>query len=294
MRITEAQRFDLLQVELKRTSGALADQTERLATGRAINRLSDDPELAVQADRLRVEDNALSAYSAAADNATAWLNAQDGALQSAVNVLHRVRELAVSAGAPMAPEAREGIAVELEGLSEQLVDIANTKFHGRAVFAGFGERAVEMSAGTVNFVGDAGEVRRRVGHDRVVRINVSGSEAFGFDAGDDAFGIIADLAAHVRSADVDQSSGSDLDRIAAASGRLSEALGGVGARTNQVSNAINLATARRDDIRGHRSSIVDADLAETALEMTQADSAYQAVLAATSRLQRPTLVDYLR
>ncbi len=294
MRVTESARFDLLRRELIRTSSSLAGVSEQLATGRRINRSSDAPELAVQADRLLAEDSALRAYGEAADNARAWLATQDGALQSALSIMHRIRELTISAGAPLGPEAREGIAVELEGLRAQLVDIANTTFDGRAVFAGFGDQAVQESGGTVGFVGDSGAVQRRVGENRVVQVNVSGREAFGFDAGDDVFGLVDDIAGHVRAGDTAAITTGDLDRLRSASGRLSESLGAVGARSNLVTSAREASVSRRDDIRAYRSSIVDADLAETALELTKAETAYQSVLAATARLQLPSLVDYLR
>ena len=98
MRVTEYSRYDLLRSQLGRTNFDVAEVSGRLASGKAIDRWSDDPELAVQADRLLAEDRALEAYADAAVNAKAWLSTQDGALQTAVSILHRVRELAISAG----------------------------------------------------------------------------------------------------------------------------------------------------------------------------------------------------
>lgn len=294
MRVTEYSRYDLLRSQLGRTNADVAEISARLASGRMIERWSDDPELAVQADRLLSEDRALEAYADAASNAKAWLSTQDGALQTAVSIFHRIRELAISAGNALGDDAREGIAVELEGIREELVGIANTKFNGRAVFGGFGNDAVADSAGTIVFVGDTGVVQRRIDHDRTIDVNVNGEEAFGFTAGDDVFGIVDDLAANVRAGNIASVSTTDLSRVDVAADRLTEALGRVGARGNQVSRAEESGLQRRDEIRAYRSSIVDADLAETALELTIAETAYESVLAATARLQIPSLVDYLR
>ena len=294
MRVTEYSRYDLLRSELGRTNADVAEVSARLASGRVIERWSDDPELAVQADRLLSEDRALEAYADAATNAKAWLSTQDGALQTAVSIFHRIRELAISAGNALGDDAREGIAVELEGIREELVGIANTKFNGRAVFGGFGDQAVADSGGTIAFVGDTGVVQRRIDHDRTIDVNINGEEAFGFTAGDDVFAIIDDLAANVRAGNIATVSTTDLSRVDVAADRLTEALGRVGARGNQVTRAEQSGAQRRDEIRAYRSSIVDADLAETALEMTIAETAYESVLAATARLQIPSLVDYLR
>ena len=294
MRVTEYSRYDLLRSQLGRTNADVAEVSARLASGRVIERWSDDPELAVQADRLLSEDRALEAYADAATNAKAWLSTQDGALQTAVSVFHRIRELAISAGNALGDDAREGVAVELEGIREELVGIANTKFNGRAVFGGFGDQAVADSGGTIAFVGDTGVVQRRIDHDRTIDVNINGEEAFGFTAGDDVFAIIDDLAANVRAGNIASVSTTDLSRVDVAADRLTEALGRVGARGNQVTRAEQSGAQRRDEIRAYRSSIVDADLAETALELTIAETAYESVLAATARLQIPSLVDYLR
>lgn len=294
MRVTEAARFDQLRSDLVRTNAGLAEVTGDLASGRAIRRLSDDPELAVQADRLLSEDQALRAYTEAAENARAWLATQDGALQSAMTLLHRARELTISAGSPSGDQARDGIANEIDALRLQLVDVANTSFNGRSVFAGFSEDTVAEVGGLVNFVGDGGEVQRRIGGDRMIRVNIDGADAFGFSAGDDIFTLLADVSDHIRAQDTGSITGSDLDRLEDAATRIAESLGSVGATENQVDRVAQASQARRDEIRDYRSSIVDADLAETALRLTMAETAYESVLAATARLQLPTLVDYLR
>lgn len=294
MRVSDLNRADLLRRELNRTSSELGIVSERLSTGRVINRLSDEPELAVRADRLSTEDQALEAYSQAAGNARAWLATQDDALQSAAGVIQRIHELALVASVPQASGSLEGVAVELEGLRAQMMDIANTEFNDRPVFGGFADEAVREVAGVVQYVGDGGAVQRRVTASTVVDVNVSGSEVFGFDAADDIYGLIDDLVTHVRAGDVTAISGTDLDRIEAAEERVMGALGTVGARDNQVTRAIGAAETRQDEIRAHRSSIVNADLAQTVLDVTLAENAYQAVLAATARLQLPSLGDYLR
>jgi len=294
MRVTEASRFDLLRRELGRTATEMVSASEKLATGRAITRLSDAPELAVQADRLLTEDRALTTYALAAQNAKAWLSTQDGALQTATSLMQRVRELTISAGLPTSDQGREGVASELEGLRAQLIDVANTSFNGRPIFGGFGDAAVSESGGVVSFVGDAGLVQRRVSEDRLVQVSISGLQAFGFDDGDDIFAMISDIAADIRIGDADAISNAALTRIAATEDRLLGALGAVGARGSQVAGAVKSATARSHEIQAYRSSIVDVDLADVALELTLAQTAYEAVLLATGRMQLPSLVDYLR
>lgn len=294
MRVTESGRFELLGRDLNRASAARAIAREHLSTGRMVNRLSDAPELAIQADRLLSEDRSITVYTSAAENARAWLTTQDNALQGATNLLSRVRQLAISAVAAVSQQGMEAIAVELEGLRAELIVIANTTFDGRPVFGGFGAATVQETAGVVNFVGDGGAVQRRVSEQNVMQVNVSGSEVFGFDAADDVFATIADLITDVRANNTDGIANSGQTRIAAAADRFSQGLGTVGARGGQVNGVIEASLARLDNVKAYRSSIIDTDLAQVALELTLAETAYQSVLAATARLQLPTLIDYLR
>ena len=290
MRVSDASRHERLQWQLERTGTDVDRAIESLTTGRRINRLSDDPDRAVVADRLGAEAAALESYQRAADNARSWLATQDTALQGALSLVQRARELAIAAGSAQSPEAGAGIATELESIRGQLIDLANSRFDGRAVFAGFATDAVDAGGA---LVADGGDVMRRVSDTLVMSVSTSAADAFGFTAGDDLFTVLDDLATAVRSGDTAAVGGSGLQRLLDRQRDLTNALGAVGARTNSVEHAATHSANRRDEIIAYRSSIVDVDFAEAAVELTAAETAYQAVLAATARLQRTNLLDYL-
>ena len=83
-------------------------------------------------------------------------------------------------------------------------------------------------------------------------------------------------------------------RLAERGAKISEGLAFVGAGTNQVEAARNTGLQRLDTIRQHRSSLEDADMAESVMDLQLAQHGYQAVLGAVSRLTMPSLVDFLR
>ncbi|MFW6139588.1 MAG: flagellar hook-associated protein FlgL, partial [Spirochaetota bacterium] len=67
----------------------------------------------------------------------ARINAAEGALESATTILQRIRELGVQgANGVYTAEDRKKMAHEVEELLGELVETANTKFNGRAVFGG--------------------------------------------------------------------------------------------------------------------------------------------------------------
>lgn len=295
MRVTNLGQHNMLLENLRRTSEGRALVTERISSGREFSRLSQDPNSVVRIMGLRSEEQRLGTYTDAADDARAWLMTQDGALQSATNVLHRVRELTIAAGnGSLGDDAVAGLALEIEGLRDQLAVLANTRFQDRSVFAGFADTAVSISAGAGVFTGDAGEVNRRVGPGQVVRVNMSGADVFGFTAGDDVFSVLTDIADHVRLRDLAALTGSDLQRLDARFTDVTANLGRVGARLNVVEQAEKINTSQSDAVRARRSTLEDIDLAEAVIELTAATTAYESVIAMVGRLQLPSLADFLR
>src|SRR6478609_10473603 len=73
----------------------LAKVREQLATGRIINRPSDDPSGATTAMRIRTSLAEQNQYVRNADDAVGWLNQADSALSSMTDQVRRAREIAL-------------------------------------------------------------------------------------------------------------------------------------------------------------------------------------------------------
>src|SRR5690349_15263638 len=109
----------------------------QLATGRTINRPSDDPVGLSFAMRYRSELSANDQYQENVDSAVSWLEYTDDTMDQANSVLQRVRELAVEGANGSNPQAAlDAIKSEVEELYGQLVYIGNSNFNGKHVFNG--------------------------------------------------------------------------------------------------------------------------------------------------------------
>src|SRR3546814_8880178 len=76
------------------------------------------------------------------------------------------------------PEAREALAVEIEGLREHMIGVANTKHLGRPLFGGTtGTDQAFDPNGT--YIGDDGAIERTVMDGLTVQVNVTGEQVFG-------------------------------------------------------------------------------------------------------------------
>jgi len=71
-------------------------------------------------------------------------------------------------------------------------------------------------------------------------------------------------------------------------------IGIVGSRANQIEGTRDTGELQIETLRGNRSRLEDADLAEAVMELAQAEGAYRSALAAAARLTMPSLVDFLR
>ena len=184
--------------------GRLVTTQRQIATGKRIAKMSDAPADALAVNALRNSEKRAGAYVAAAQDGLSMLQTQDGTLQNVSTIMQRVRELNMSASTDIeSANGRVAIAVELEGLRDQLVSLANTTHGGRAVFGGFSAAAVQSTGGSVSFVGDSSPIERRVSPDLKVAVNTSGREVFGFDAGspagsDNVFAVINRIVSAVR------------------------------------------------------------------------------------------------
>ena len=89
-----------------------------------------------------------------ASDARGWLVAADTALTSAVQEMTRARTLVISANSGASdPNARKAIADDLRALREGLVQLANSKYLNRPIFAGNGRRTYAPDG---TYLGDDG------------------------------------------------------------------------------------------------------------------------------------------
>jgi flagellar hook-associated protein 3 FlgL len=295
MRISDSYRYANSQAAIARAQTRLAQAQQQISTGKRINAPSDAPLDAALATRLRADRDDTDRHLRSLGDAKAWLSVQDSALQSASSLLQRVNELAIQSGnASLGDGGREAIATELDGIRQQLGLIANTNYQGQSVFGSFSENAVELTADGASFLGVPGaEVQRRVSDSQVIAVNTDGNTVFGFDTGDDVFSVINRLAADVRAGDTD-SVNTDREALLARTATIHDALGGVGTRAALVDSASSRHEDDKITMSARISDVEDADVAESAVKLQQASTAYEAILGMVAMSQQKSLMDFLR
>ncbi|WP_370250516.1 flagellar hook-associated protein FlgL [Nocardioides sp.] len=271
----------------------LAVSQEQLSTGRVVNRPSDSPTAASVAMRFRSAASQQESYVRNADNAMSWLGTIDTTLSGMSAGVRRARELGLQGASTgtTSPAARAALAAEVDQLKESLVSQANATFLGRPVLGGLTPGATAFDA-TGAYVGVPGQVSRTVADGVKVRVDVTGTDVVGPN-GSSLFDDLETLSTALAAGD-DTTIRSTLASLETRLTTINTVQADVGARYNRVEAASQTAKDSIITLQTRLSEVEEADLPATAVKLQMQEVAYQAALAATSRVMQPSLLQFLR
>ena len=134
------------------TNVAIGKNMERLSSGMRINRAGDDASGLAVSEKMRAQIRGLNQASTNAQNGISFIQVTEGYLQETQNIMHRLRELAVTASHGIyTAEDRMYIQVEVSALIAEVDRIAShAQFNGMNLLTGrfgrmIGENVVPAS-----------------------------------------------------------------------------------------------------------------------------------------------------
>jgi flagellar hook-associated protein 3 FlgL len=256
------------------------------ASGKRIERVSDDPVAAAQAMRMQGQLAAIDQYRRNAGSATTRLATEESVLQASRDILSRARKLAssVNATAPTDP-TRISALQELGFLKEQLVSLANTRIGDERLFGG-GETALPFQPdGT--YVG--GTSIHEVQVDDGVRLATSFTGAIFASS----FQSLDALDAALRSgtpADISAA----FSPLQAAEESLLAREAETGARQRQINDSVVQLGGRSQVLLDRVQALTDVDPAESLLKAQAAQHALERAYVVAQRTLSLNITDYLR
>ena len=281
--------------QIQRSQSRMIESQAHVATGKRLNKASDDPAATGQVLGLLTRAANNDQYQRNVAVAGQDLAASEAALRALHDALARAHELSVQAsGGSLSASERSKIGVEVQQLISEAVGIANRQHGDRYLFAGHKTATkpftedVPGNPAIVTYNGDAGVIEREIAQGERVQVNVPGT---GFIPT-----AIANLIAFR-----DALNTNDLPNVRLATGTLKSSMDDglslrsqIGARTSRV----EAAGQRHEDthvlVETMRSSLQDVDLSKAIVELETHETAYQAALAATGRTLQISLIDFLR
>jgi flagellar hook-associated protein 3 FlgL len=282
---------------ITRASENLVEAQRQVASGRRLNQLSDDPLGATVAVSEHTTLARIDAYSGASDAASYRLGLADAVLTDVIEQLTAAQTIALGARGTSATQAqRDAAANQLLSIRDALLSDINTQIQGVYLFSGSQVTTppfVAGGSGMSAYQGDSTPMTIDVGEHRAVAITVDGGSLFQGGDASHVLDALTALAAAVTAGDATGiAAGADainrtFDRAVAAQASVGNGLRALDDNRGQLTAARTAATTRL-------SKVEEADLAQAAGRMAQADTAYRAALQALATSGRISLLDYLR
>ena len=307
MKISTSYLFDRSVKQMSSVQSDLAHTQAQVSAGKQVINPSDAPDQAAAIQRLKSILNHQDSYAKALTTVKARLEGEDSNLQSVSDLLIRAKELAVqSSNDTLNPTNRKALAVELKGLRDQMLSLANSRdTNGNFLFAGSRVRQAPFAQdaiGQVSYKGDQTRMQVRVGEQRSIPLNRSGAETFvavirtdatGQSSARNFFGVMDDLIAGVTN--------SDRTAMQRGVGEMDNLLNGVSLSRANVGTDLNVVEQQSQAIDETKltlkttlSNIEDLDMAEAITKMNKQMLSLEASQSSFAKITQLNLFNFIK
>jgi len=284
----------LLSIQSSRQN--LNTATQQLSTGKKVNALADDPAAVAQLIRNHDQAGQDDQFLRNQSSLQSQFQIADSTLSNAVQALTRAISIGTEgANGTLNNGDRQAIAGEVLGLANQLLSLANVSYRGSFLFAGTAVTkppfTLDQTTLAATYVGNGNTTSVQLSNGDAIGGNVPGSQLF-LNGSGSVFGSLQSLYSALQSN----------TNIAAAVTQVQSALTQVSAQRvfygnalNQINLSENFLNQDKVNLSSEENALIGADPAAAASQLSQAQTAYQAELAATARvLNLPSLLNFLQ
>ncbi len=211
MRITNRLMTDNSIRNMSETLDTLYNLQRKAATQKKYLRPSENP--AVAADNLKLNSTLrmMQSYTNTINTTQDWMETTDFALTRVGEVLTKAQTIALKGlDETYGVDERQAMGHEVDGILQQVIDLANTEYQGRYIFAGFQsntkpfvyvskddpgapivtvtaapadppnppEPTIDYPVDSVVYLGDSNLISRSVSANEKITVNMPGSEVF--------------------------------------------------------------------------------------------------------------------
>lgn len=262
-RVTSGLTRSVILANINRAEEEILFTQEQLATGLRITRPSVDPIGANRVMDFQIRVERSTQFIRNIDASLHRLTMSDGSLESANDLINRSRVIALSQVQSTADAGSRTLAAqEVNELLQQAINLANSRFEDRYLFAGSrnGTAPVTVVGGAVAFTGDVKELKTSVSDGFTAATNVSA---------DDAFGVFSD---GIRGQNLATLNTIDLNPAVRNATKLTALRGGAGISAGSIS------------ITGAAAAVVDLSIAESVGDVVDLINAKTATTGVTAAI----------
>jgi len=291
MRVANKSIYDSVKFQLANITEELAKASEVVSTTKRINHLSDDPVGLNQVLNIKSLLSNIDQLGRNINTGKSWLVAGESALTSVQDLLTDTRALCVQmASANVGTSEREAAVSTVQNTLDELVSLANTEINGRYIFAGSDTDSTPFDA-SGNYSGDNNPFALKIGKDTTIEVGSDGEAVFK-SSSNDVFQTLTDLITALQGNDIGgiQAALTNLENNA---DHIATNIADQGSKMRRMEMKENILSDLQLSNTERMSNLEDADIAEAIVVLKAKETAYQAALAAASRVLNVSLVDYM-
>lgn len=276
LRVTESMIFSQVTTSVAAAQRRAYQAQSVAQSGMRVSRSSDDPLSASRANILSATLQRLEGMEGVSARATEELTVAESALGEATALMTRAREIAMAGATDsMGAESRAALALEAEGLRDQMLTLANTRVGDVFVFGGFqtSEPPYDQNG---TYSGDSGARRGEIVPGTSVTMNIPGEVAFQDTT--DLFAVLEQLVTDLQAND-GGAVGESLTDLENGFLQINSARARTGVYLSQIQTGDQLRYQLESSALVHRTESVEADINESFNALAQTQFALQAAVA---------------
>jgi flagellar hook-associated protein 3 FlgL len=279
---------------------SLADQMkrseEKVATGRNINRPSDNPVGLVSALGLRNSLSRLEQYQRNMDMSKIWLDLSGTTIEEGAEVAQQAQEIAQTLqDGTQSAEMRSALANDVGLLLDQAISLGNTQLAGRYIFAGYNTSTQPFTktqiggSDVVQYSGDSNDFQIQVGSQESLEIGKNGQELF-IDS--EFFDSLIRLKQAIENNDP-AAIRQEANSLQGIQDFFNAQVSDIGIRQSRILEKQDILDGLKLNFENQIDDLENADMTQALLEVQERQNAYEVALAAAGKIMEVSLLDYL-
>jgi flagellar hook-associated protein 3 FlgL len=281
-----------IKANLAKQSSQLMDSQIKIATGKRINRLSDDSSGMEKVLNYRTTLSSIEQYQRNITDAKTRVEYTETVLGQVNDLIDDAKTIASN----QYSESREALAQEVSNIRDQIMSMANSKYNNNYLFHGHltDTAPFDSSGAYVDDLTNPGSHNAQqvsIGDGIQITLDADGSEIF-VEGTDNLFEVLDDLEAALLADDEDAISAA-VDPLYRISDQMESVRAGFAATYDRLETTEDHWNTFSNSVENMRSKVEDADVTEAAVDLQLQQASYELLLQVAADVVQPTLVDFL-
>jgi flagellar hook-associated protein 3 FlgL len=282
---------------LQQSQTTLNQALEQVSTGKSVNVPSDNPAAASEMVQNTIETANVDQYTQNVTGVLSQVQAASSALSSVESSLTQAISLGTEgANGTESTANQQAIASQVQGILNSVVTQANTSYEGSYLFGGTASSQQPYTADSSSptgytYNGNSGQNSVAVGDSTNVQVNLPGSQIFS----NSTTNVLGSLSALVTALQGGNSSaiGTAVSGVTTALNYVSQQRIFYANADSQLNSQETYLQQETVNLSSQQTSLVGVNMAQAAINLSQAQTDNSAALAAAAKVLPDTLLNYL-